>query len=154
MDKNSFFSPVGPNILNSSIILTSCGSQIDHQKFNLSLVQNFLEMSAKELWPRSRQRGRLNPQAKQITHIESQHSRHWPAARSHLWCHVSSVKKKRMATKFQCSKCKASLCIDLCFSIFHIKVNFYNNLLLWRGKNIIYSNISNLHFDSYILYLI
>jgi hypothetical protein len=52
-------------ILNSYIILTSCGSQADHQKFYLTIVQNMLEMRARILdldpaWDQSKPTSQLD----------------------------------------------------------------------------------------------
>jgi len=44
-----FIHPLDLTILNSYIILSSCGSKMDHRKFHLAMVQNLLEMSARKL---------------------------------------------------------------------------------------------------------
>jgi hypothetical protein len=122
--KKLFFHLLDLTIVNSYVILSSCGSKIDHRKFRLTLVQNLLEMSGREPRPQSIPGGRPNPRASQVTRLESQHTEHWPAVGSRLRCRVCSSKKKRTTTRFSCMKCKVGLCIEPCFQIYHTKVNF------------------------------
>jgi hypothetical protein len=124
-----FFHLLRLTLLSSYIILSSCSSKTDHWKFPLTSVQKMLEINAKGPRPQSSQRGRPNLQDNQMTHLEAWHTKHMPATGLHLWCHVCSVKKKRMTTKFQCLKCKFSLCADMCFHIFHIN---YLSVTTWE----------------------
>jgi hypothetical protein len=90
--KKYFFDLLDLTVLNSYIILPSCSSKIDHRKFHLALVQNMLEISAKEPHPHSTPREKPNPQARQLTCLEAQHT---AFARCRIIrCHVCPAKYK------------------------------------------------------------
>jgi hypothetical protein len=72
--KKLLFHSLDLTVLNTYGILTSYGGKIDHQKFGLTLVQNLLEMSAREPQPQSSPRGRPNPQASKMIYLEAQHT--------------------------------------------------------------------------------
>jgi hypothetical protein len=63
--KTLFFHLLYLTTLDSYIILTSYGCKIDNQQFPLTLIENLLEMGARETGPECIPRGRPNPQANQ-----------------------------------------------------------------------------------------
>jgi hypothetical protein len=52
-ERKLFFHILDITVLNRCTTLSSFDSKIDHQKLHLTLVQNLLEMSEKELHPKS-----------------------------------------------------------------------------------------------------
>jgi hypothetical protein len=128
------------------IILSSCGSKTNHRKFCLALVQNFLEIRAKESHPQSNTRGRPNLQASQMTFPETEYTEHWPTTGLCLKCDVGAAKNKHTATRFQCIKCKVSMRKALCFRIHHKMVNHWITLPSKCGKETISGNINAVYF--------
>jgi hypothetical protein len=61
--QKKYFHLLDPTVLNSYIILSSCGSKTDHRKFHLTSVHYLMEMSTRESHPQSTPRGRPSPQA-------------------------------------------------------------------------------------------
>jgi hypothetical protein len=121
-------------ILNSYIILPSYCSIVVYQSFCLPLVQNLLEMSAGESHPQSTPRGKINPQASQVSCLQSGHTKHFPNAGSHLRCCMCSASKKPMATKFMCSECKVWRLVGL-HVLYKGKLLNSNYARLWEGKD-------------------
>jgi hypothetical protein len=59
------------------------------------LVQNLLEISARESHPVPTPTGRPNPQASQITCLKAQHTKHWQAAGSDMKCQDCTAMNKQ-----------------------------------------------------------
>jgi hypothetical protein len=106
--KKLFFHLFDQTVLNSYIILLSCGSRTYHQKYCLTSFWHMLEMITGEPLPQSNPRGRPNPQTSQMTCLEAWYTKYWSIAVSCFWCHVCSVKNKRMTTKFLSWECMFS----------------------------------------------
>jgi hypothetical protein len=64
---HSFLNLLDLTTVNSYIILLCCSSKTDHRKCRLALVQNLLEVNARDPHPQSTPRGRPNLQASQMT---------------------------------------------------------------------------------------
>lgn len=79
-------------VLNSYILLPFHGSQTDHQKFCLTLIQNLLEMNVREPRPQS------SPSKSNDSSWSSTHQV-LASCRIMCACATCSVKKKRMITK-------------------------------------------------------
>lgn len=105
-------------VLNSHIILSSCGSRVDHGEFHLALFQHLLEMSAWEPHSQSTPRGRPHSQAIQMRHSKPDTC----ALANHRIALLVSCVHSQEKTKFQCSKCKIGLCIVPCCRIFCTEV--------------------------------
>jgi len=85
-----FFHRLDLTLLNSWILLSSCGAQYTHWDFRLLLVRNMIEEAGKiQDRPNPRLVGKLSAAATNVLRLESRHNKHWPAKSStHLRCHV------------------------------------------------------------------
>jgi len=112
-------------VLNSWILLPSCGAKYTHQDFRLLPVRNLIEEAGKSQdRPTSRLVGRPSLGAKNVLQLESRHNKHWPAKSStQLRCHPCSSRGQRKGTVYKCTRCDVGLCVVPCFEEYHTKVN-------------------------------
>jgi hypothetical protein len=94
---------LGLTILNSCIILSPCSSKMDHRKFHLAIIQNLLEVSAREFHFQATPRGGPNTQASQMKCLEAQHTEQWSACTV-----ICTVKNKQLPNSR--SPCAKSVC--------------------------------------------
>ena len=104
-----FFHVLDLTVLNSWILLSSCGAQYTHRDFRLLLVRNL--------------NGRQGVAAANIVWFESHHNQHWPAKSTQVRCHVCSSHGQRKTTVYKCAKCDVGLCVVPCFGDYHINMN-------------------------------
>ena len=119
-----FFHLLDLTVLNSWILLSSCGAKYTHQDFRLLLVRNLIE-EAGNSEDRSTPSlvGRPNAAATNTMQLESHHNQHWPAKSTKLRCrHCSSCGHRKM-TAYKCAKCDMGLCVVSCFAEYHTQVN-------------------------------
>ena len=122
--KKLFFHLLDLTVLNSWILLSSCGAQYTHRDFRLLLVRNLIEEVGKSQdHPNPSLVGRPSAAAANTVWLESRHNQHWPAKSTQLRCCLCSSRGKRKTTVYKCAKCDVGLCVVPCFSEYHIKVN-------------------------------
>ena len=119
-----FFHLLDLTVLNSWILLSSCGAKCTHKDFRL-LARNLIE----EAW-RSHYRptptlvGRPSAAAANVIRLDSCHNKQWPAKhKNHICCRVCSELGQRRTTINKCAKCDVGLCMVLCFADYHTKTN-------------------------------
>jgi len=75
-----FFHFLDLTVLNSSILLSSCGAKYTHRDFRLLLVRNLIDEAGKSQdRPTPRLVGKPSSGAKSVLQLESRHNKHWPA---------------------------------------------------------------------------
>ena len=75
-----FFHFLDLTVLNSWILLSSCGATYTHRDFRLLLVRNLIEEAGKSQdHPTPRLVGRPSSGTKDVLWLESCHNKHWPA---------------------------------------------------------------------------
>ncbi len=76
--KKLFFHLLDASIVNSYILLSSCGGKkISHRDFRLTLVREMLAQSGHESQP-SKHVGRPAPASTNIGRLDTHHNKHWP----------------------------------------------------------------------------
>ena len=87
-----FFYLLDLTVLNSWILLSSCGAKYTHRDFRLLLVRNLIEEAGKSQdCPTPRLVGRPSSAATNVVRLESRHNKHWPAKSStQLHCRLCS----------------------------------------------------------------
>ena len=121
-----FFHFLDLTVLNSWILLSSCGAKYINQDFRLLLVRNLIEAAWKSQdCPTPRLVGRPSAAATNVVRLESHHNQHWPAKTStHLHCHLCSSRGQRKGTVYKCTRCDVGLCMVPCF------VEYYTGVIL------------------------
>jgi hypothetical protein len=120
--KKLFFHLLDQTILNSHILLKSCGSNISHRDFRLTLVRNMVELAGPQ--PRPLQPvGRPSALVTKIGCLEESSRQHWPTTSDKMMicvvCHSRKKKRRRVQTK--CEKCDVGICISGCFKDYHTR---------------------------------
>ena len=124
--KKLFFHLLNVAILNSYILLSSCGrKKFSHGDFRLALVRNML---AHALQDRKIPRpvGRPYKTAISIDRLECRGSKHWPSiSNTRVRCRVCSKRGVTRNVRVKCRKCGVGLCaIRSCFEEYHTKEHF------------------------------
>ena len=86
-------------ILNSDILLNSCGSKLSHRDFRLTLVRNMVQLAGPQ--PRPLQPvGRPSALATRIGRLEESSRKHWPTTTEKrmdcVVCHARTKKRRRI----------------------------------------------------------
>jgi len=125
VDHEIIFQFLDLTVLNSWILLSSCGAEYTHQDFRLLLVRNLIEEAGKSRdRPTPRLVGRPSSGAKDVLRLGSRHNKHWPAKSStKLCCCLRSFCGQRKGTMYKCARCDVGLCMVPCFEEYHTKVN-------------------------------
>ena len=120
-----FFHFLDLTVLNSWILLSSCGAKYAHRDFRLLLVRNLIEEAGKSQdRPTPRLVGRPSSGAKNVSQLESRHDKHWPVKSStQLRYHLCSSRSQRKGTFYKCARCDAGLYMVPCIEEYHTKVN-------------------------------
>jgi len=139
-----FFHLLDLTVLNSWILLSSCGDKYTHRNFRLLLVRNLIEEARKSQdHPTPRLVGRPSAAATNVLWLKSHHNKHWPAKSStHLQCRLCSSCSQRKRTVYKCARCDMGLCVVPCFEEYHTKVNLWITLvvnIVCRDKTVIQS---------------
>ena len=117
-----FFHLLDLTILNSYILLSSCGANWTHRDFRLALVENMLELAARGPPRPQRPRGRPPAGSSGRSRIGEVTEHHWPTySTSRLRCRECSSRGKRTTIQTKCERCDVGLCISGCFRDFHTK---------------------------------
>jgi hypothetical protein len=74
-----FFHLLDLTVLNSWILLSSCGAKYNHQGFGLLLVRNLIEEAGRSQYCPAPMVGRPSAAASNVMRLESRHNMHWPA---------------------------------------------------------------------------
>jgi len=112
-----FFHFLNLTVLNSWILLSSCGAKCTHRDFRLLLMRNLNEEAGKSQdCPTPRLVGRPCLGAKNVLRLESHHNKHWPAKSStQLRCRPCSSRGQRKGTMYKCTRSDVGLCVVPCF---------------------------------------
>ena len=124
--KKLFFHLMDLTIVNSYILLSSCGGKkISHRDFRLTLIREMLLRAGLEPRP-SMPVGRPAPACTNIARLDTLHNKHWPDRRNiKARCRVCYVRGVRREVTSRCEKCDVALCVDRsCFKDYHTKTNF------------------------------
>jgi len=121
--KKLFFHLLDMTILNSYILLSTCGGKkISHRDFRLTLVMEMLARAGHEPRP-SMAVGRPTLAPANITRSDTRHNKHWPARNpTKRRCRVCSERGVTQTVRSKCEKCDVVLCVDrACFADYHTK---------------------------------
>jgi len=120
-----FFHFLDLTVLNSLILLSSCGATYTHRDFRLLLVRNLIEGPGKSQDnPTPRFVGRPISGAKDVLRLKSHHNKHWPVKSStKTRCCLCSPRGQRKGTMYKYARCDVGLCMMPCFEEYHTKVN-------------------------------
>jgi hypothetical protein len=118
-----FFHLLVLTILNSFILLSSCGAKLSQRDFRLALVRNMLEHAARGPPQPQRPMGRPPVLSATISRLNEANRHHWPmSSAQRMLCHVCSARGVKRKIKTKCMKCAVGLCILRCFVDYHKKV--------------------------------
>ena len=122
--RNCFFHLLDLTVLNSLILLYSCGAKYTHQDFRLLLVRSSIEEAINSQYrPTPRLVGRPIAAATNVR-LESRHNQHWPIKSSiQLRCRLCSSRGQRKGTVYKSVRCDVGLCVVPYFAEYHIRVN-------------------------------
>ena len=129
-----FFRLLDLTVLNSWLLLSSCGATYTHWDLRLLLVRNSIEEAGKSQdHPTPRLVGRPSVAITNVVWLDSRHNQHWPAKSStQLHCRVCSYHRQRKRTVYKCARGDVGLCVVPCFVEYHTQVN-------WRPQRIVNS---------------
>ncbi|PNF27168.1 hypothetical protein B7P43_G07847 [Cryptotermes secundus] len=120
-----FFHLLDLTVLNSFILLSSCGAKLSHREFHLTLVCTMLEHAARGPPHPERFTGRTPAVSSAISRLEGATRHHWPtSSNTRLRCRVCSSCGKRSYIRTKCMNCDVGLCISGCFQQYHTKATF------------------------------
>jgi len=124
-----FFHFLDLTVLNSWILLSSCGAKYTHRDFRLLLVRNLTEEAGKSQdRPTPRLVGRPSSGTKNVLRLKSRHNKHWPAKSStQLRCRLCTSRGQRKCTLYKCARCVVGLCMVPCFEKVSHKSKFVNH---------------------------
>ena len=115
-----FFHLLDLTVLNSWILLSSCGAKYSHRDFRLLLVRNLIEEAGRSLdHPTPSLAGRPSTGASNVMRLESRHNQHWPVKSTQLRCRLCSARGVRKGSVYKCAKCDVGLCVVPCFAEYH-----------------------------------
>ena len=91
VDKKLFFHLLDLAVVNSYILLSSCGGKkISHRDFRFTLIREMLAHSGHEPWP-SMPVGRQASASNNTGRLDTRHNKHWPGRSNTKWrCRVFS----------------------------------------------------------------
>lgn len=120
--KKLFFHLLDLTILNSYILLSSCGKKISHSSFRNELLMGMLA-HAWQVRQLQRPMGRPAGTDRLVNRLECSDSEHWPGpSETQLRCRVCSIKGLTRKVFVKCLKCGVGLCVKkLCFMEYHTK---------------------------------
>jgi hypothetical protein len=120
--KKLFFHLLDLTILNSYILLSSCGAKLSHRDFRIALVRNMLEHAGRGPPRPQRPVGRPPALSTRVSRLEEANRQHWPTSSpKRMNCRVCSGRGKRRSILTKCKKCDVGLCILGCFEEYHTK---------------------------------
>jgi hypothetical protein len=94
--KKLFFHLLHLTILNSHILVKSCGSKLSHRDFRLTLVRNMVELAGPQSRP-LQPAGRPSALATRIGRLQESSRQHWPTTiEKRMDCVVCHARTKKM----------------------------------------------------------
>jgi hypothetical protein len=134
VDKKTFFPLPRLTILNSFLLLTSCGAKMTHRDFRLALVRNLIEDSGSLPCPR-RPLGRPAGPDRKVSWLEVNFSNHWPVHSSRVNCRTCSARGIRKRMQIKCKECDVGLCIGEFFEAYHKKFKLWRTEECWDASD-------------------
>jgi hypothetical protein len=126
--KKLFFHLLDLAILNSYILLSSCGGKkFSHRHFRLTLIREMLALAGHE--PRSSMPvGRPAPPSTNIRRLDTRQNKHWLGCNpTKCRCRVCSARGVMQTVIFKCVNCDVALCVDQnCFADYRTKDNLWD----------------------------
>jgi hypothetical protein len=120
-----FFHLLDLTVLNSFILLSSCGAKFSHRDFRLALVRNMVDHAGRNPCHPQRPVSRTPALSSTRGRLESAKNDHWPTtSTARLKCRVCYSRGKRRDVGTKCKKCNVGLCILGCFEDYHTKAIF------------------------------
>jgi hypothetical protein len=119
--KKLFFHLLDLTVLNSYILLDSCGAKLTLRDFRLGLIRDLIQEGGKVLG------SQITPQGMptlSTSRLEAKYVLHWLERGTPRRCRVCSARKKQSRTIYVCPKCNVALCVVPCFKIYHTKSKF------------------------------
>ena len=119
--KKLFFHLLDLAILNSYILLSSCGGkQISHRRFRIALIMGMLA-HAGQVRQLQRPMGRPTGTDMRVNRLDECGSEHWPVpSKTQLRCRVCSIRGLTQKVFVKCFKCDVGLCVKKsCFKVYH-----------------------------------
>lgn len=108
-----------PQSLNSHMLLNSCGSEVSHRDFKLTLVRNMVELDGQQPRPQTTM-GRPSALVTRIGHLEDSSHQHWPSTTEGIECAVhQACTKKWRQIQTNCEKHNSGLCVSRNFKNYH-----------------------------------
>jgi hypothetical protein len=129
--KKLFFHLLDLTVLNSYIILHSCGSKLSHRDFRLSLIRDLVQEGGRVLCTQIIQ----GMPTLSTSRLESKHVLHWLEKGRRQRCRVYSAQKKQSKTIYACPKCNVALCVVPCFKVYHSKFTFWHQQILGEADH-------------------
>jgi hypothetical protein len=112
-------------LLDSFILLSSCGAKLLHRDFRLAHVRNMLEYAGMCRFRPQRPLGQPPALSSTIFRLEEANRHHWPTSSvNRMNCRVCSARGKRRSINENREKCDVGLCILGCFKKYHTKARF------------------------------
>jgi len=113
--KKLFFHLLDLAIVNSYILLSSCGAKkISHREFRLTIIRETLAQSGQEQqpsMPMGRPMGRPAPASTNIRRLDTRHNKHWPGCNHKQWrCCMYLARGVTPTVPFKCVKWRGALC--------------------------------------------
>jgi hypothetical protein len=121
--KKLFFHLLDLAVLNSYVLLSSCGGKkISHRDFRITLVTNMLAHAGR-VQQLERPMGRPASAVTRVSRLEESDSEHWPVlSQTQVRCRVCAIRGLTQKVFVKCSKCGVGLCTKkLCFKEYHTK---------------------------------
>ena len=127
-----FFHLLDLTVLNSWILLSSCGAKYTHIDFRLLLVRKLSE-EAEKSQDHTNPRLVVRPSggAKNVSRLKSRHNKHWPVKSStQMRCCLCASRSQRKGTVYKYTRRDVGLFNVPCFVEYQTKVNLLNTLFL------------------------
>jgi hypothetical protein len=120
-----FFHLLDLTVLNSWILLSSCGAHYALRDFRLLLVRNLIEEAGRSHYRSTPSMfGRPSAAAANVMRLDTRHNQHWPAKhKNNIRCRICSERAQRKTTIYKFAKCDVGLCVVPCFADCHTKTN-------------------------------
>jgi hypothetical protein len=110
-------------ILNSWILLSTCGAKYSQRDFRFLLVRNMIDEAGKLGCHRHPMAGRPSPAATKLDRLQLRHSQQWPGKGNMQRCRVCSERGVRKRSNYRSVQCKVGLCVYPCFQDYRTKLN-------------------------------
>jgi hypothetical protein len=92
-------------VLNSWILLSSCGAKYTHQDLRYLLVRNLIkEVGRSENRPTPSLGGTPGAPDTNVTRLEVRHSQHWPVKSNIVRCRACAGRGQRKTTAYKCPR--------------------------------------------------